>query len=46
MATAKALVVAKDSLALQGRTIRKGDLLPADDPLVKAKPQFFAPYVG
>jgi hypothetical protein len=41
-----ALVVAKGTFGDMFRIVRKGELLPADDPLVKAKPSFFAPYVA
>jgi hypothetical protein len=45
MAAAKTqLVVAKDSFATSFRRVRRGDILPADDPIVVAKPRFFAPY--
>jgi hypothetical protein len=38
------LVKAKDTFASRTRTVIKGQLLSADDEIVKAKPGFFAPY--
>lgn len=38
------IVRAKDSFATTGlRSIRKGQILPATDPIVLAKPHFFSP---
>lgn len=39
------LVRAIDTFTIALKVVRKGDILPADDPLVIAKPRFFAPYV-
>jgi len=41
---ATGMVKAKDTFASLYRTVIKGQLLPADDPIVVAKPGFFAPY--
>lgn len=38
------IVRAKDTFSTGHRLITRGQLLPATDPLVKAKPGFFAPY--
>lgn len=40
-ADAPVIVIAKDSFATGLRTVQRGQLLPATDPIVKAKPHFF-----
>ena len=38
------MVVAKDAFVTPFRRVRRGEILSADDPIVVAKPHFFAPY--
>jgi hypothetical protein len=44
VAEATNVVVAKDTFTTGFRTVKRGQLVPSDDPIVAAKPAMFRPY--